>query len=509
MERLAQEAANSEPIVRTPIEYRQTMEIGEKQLEVEIHEATPFREVPEKAYQSILATINDHLPKDMRFLTANIARSRDRKGLGYQEGIAEETLDQEVYIRPRSQRAERARLHGQAALLRENLAPIRAKQDLLNQQITEVERQVVLAVHNNQDTEELMGQLENLKQQKRQILEDNREALDYAKARLEEIHKEAVIKDKVTEQYLKGQQEITVSTEYGEVSAQSFHLIPPAEAITEESSQLPPIVLIGGWGADAAGVENMAIQLCAQGREVLFVGYPDSYGGEMTLKFAQATSQEGQDGLRPQAEFFIAAYSALLERYGYEGSVEVWGHSAGSMIGAEMLNVESWANRVENAMLVAPAGTAEISQVSQVIGYARNITRYLRDITNLPRDLAYHSYTSGRRADVNNKNPIRTKFHQALQKIVWNKGTLPHARTLQENTYEGVKPVKGKVYLIHGDEDYATGSAGSSHRYEPRNKTIETRTALGMNHADFIIDPKKVIEVIDKFMGHGPNLEQN
>lgn len=489
---LAQEARESPPTERAPIWYSDTVEIGGKRVEVTVHETTPFREVPEEAFQRVLATLNDKLPKDMKFLTANIELIN--------RGIDGGTDKEAGFERPRSLRARRAELYGRAALVRERIADIRVEQEQLNQQIIESEYQIA-----NTDgaakKEEIGARIQALREQKRTIAENNRERLEKANQELHTINTEAKLKDHITEQYLRGQQEITVQTEYGEVSAQSFHLMPPSESITDENRGLPPIVLIGGWGADAAGVENMAIELAYKGREVFFVGYPDSYGGEIPLEFAQATTQAGAEGLKPQAEFFIAAHTTLLKTYGWDGDVEVWGHSAGSMIAAQMLNDEGCAVRVDNAMLIAPAGTAKQSQLNQVVGYARNITRYLRNIKRLPSDLAKHSYVSGRRAEVNKKNPIRNRLHTALQKIVWNEGTLPHARTIQQDTYDGAKIGKGKIHLIHGGEDYATGAATGDNQYTPKNNSIEIRTSLGMNHADFIMDPESVIEMVNQVRG--------
>lgn len=495
---LAQEASKSPPTERAPILYSDTVEVGGKDVEVNVRETTPFREVPEEAFQRVLSTLNDKLPEDMKFLTANIELTI--------RGMEGRVNDEAGFERPRSLRARRAELYGKAALIRERIADIRIEQEEVNQQIIETNNEIA----NTEDAakrEGLETRIQELREQKRKIAENNRERLESARKELQTINTEARLKDVITEQYLRGQQEITVQTEYGEVSAQSFHLMPPPETIKDENRGLPPIVLIGGWGADAAGVENMAIELAYKGREIFFVGYPDSYGGEIPLEFAQATTQAGAEGLKPQAEFFIAAHTTLLKSYGWDGDVEVWGHSAGSMIAAQMLNDKGWADRVDNAMLIAPAGTAKQSQLSQVVGYARNITRYLRNIRRLPSDLAKHSYVSGRRDEVNKKNPIRNRLHTALQKIVWNDGTLPHARTIQQETYDGAKIGRGKIHLIHGGEDYATGAATGDSQYTPDNDSIDVHTALGMNHADFIMDPESVIEMVNQVRG-GPTQEQ-
>jgi pimeloyl-ACP methyl ester carboxylesterase len=495
---LAQEASQSPPTERAPILYSDNVEVGGKMVEVAVHKTTPFSEVPEEAFQRVFATLNDILPSDMKFLTANIEVTK--RGM-------EGRIDNEAgFERPRSLRARRAELYGKVALVRERIADIRIEQEAVNQQIVELKDKIV-STDSVEMKNELRRRIQGLEEQKRIIAENNKERLEGARKELQIINLEARLKDVITEQYLRGQQEITVQTEYGKVSAQSFHLMPPPETINDENRGLPPIVLIGGWGADAAGVENMAVELAYKGREVFFVGYPDSYGGEVPLEFAKATTQAGAEGLKPQAEFFIAAHTALLKIYGWDGDVEVWGHSAGSMLAAQMLNDKGWADRVDNAMLIAPAGTAEQSQLNQVVGYARNITRYLRNIRRLPSDLAKHSYVSGRRTEVNKKNPIRNRLHTALQKIVWNEGTLPHARTIQQDTYNGAKIGKGKIHLIHGGEDYATGAAARDNQYTPNNSKIEVHTALGMNHADFIMDPESVIEMVDK-VRRGPESEQ-
>ena len=464
LERLAQEAETSAPTEKAPVVFHANVEIDGEQRPVQIHEETPHTEVPEEAVQSVLEALNDNLPPELRFLTANVTLPEKRNK---SEGDM---------IRPRSLRATRARLYGTAALIRESISDIRAEQAALALPNTDIENGAKA--------------------------EDNKERLATAKAELDAIIREAHLRDEIAEQYIKGQHEITVQTQYGEVSAQSFHLMPPTETLTEETRHLPPVVLVGGWGADAAGVENMAIELAYQGREVFFVGYPDSYGGKMPLEFARATTQPGQEGLKPQAEFFIAAHTALLMQEANKGreinTVEMWGHSAGCMLGAQMLNTKQWANRVDNAMFVGPAGIAEISQMSQITGYARNITRYLRNLRSLPSDLAKHSYVTGRKATANSKNPIRQRLHQKLQKLVWNEGTLPHAREVQSDTYEHASIGSGNIFLMHGGEDFATGSATQENQTNLSNPHIVTVIVPSMNHADFIIDPEYVIEQVNR-----------
>lgn len=492
LERLAQEAEATDPTEKAPVVFQATVEIDGEQRPVQIHEETPHTEVPEEAVQSVLEALNDKLPPELRFLTENVT-------------LEKRTNSQQALERPRSLRATRARLYGAAALIRERISDIREEQQSLNSQITDIEDGVMEEIGGNQavsKTHPMLQERAKLVDEKKQIAENNRERLATAKAELDAIIREAQLRDEIAEQYIKGQQEITVQTQYGEVSAQSFHLTPPTETLTEETRHLPPVVLVGGWGADAAGVENMAIELAYQGREVFFVGYPDSYGGKMPLEFARATTQPGQEGLKPQAEFFIAAHTALLMQEANKGreinTVEMWGHSAGCMLGAQMLNTKQWANRVDNAMFVGPAGIAEISQMSQITGYARNITRYLRNLRSLPSDLAKHSYVTGRKATANSKNPIRQRLHQKLQKLVWNEGTLPHAREVQSDTYEHASIGSGNIFLMHGGEDFATGSATQENQTNLSNPHIVTVIVPSMNHADFIIDPAFVIEQVNR-----------
>ncbi len=167
-------------------------------------------------------------------------------------------------------------------------------------------------------------------------------------------------RDAIAEQLASDQDDVSVEVgDLGIQSARFVVLTPPESRRSKAQDGKPPIIFISGISADVE-TGGMFPQESASyaGRDVVIIGYPDSWHGNVTDAFGKAA--EESSSYEPHTTFFKEAIKAILERQdvkakiGDVSEIDLWGHSTGAAIIAEILTDRQFRERVANAVLIAP-----------------------------------------------------------------------------------------------------------------------------------------------------------
>jgi pimeloyl-ACP methyl ester carboxylesterase len=349
----------------------------------------------------------------------------------------------------------------------------------------------------------------------------------------EKFFTEAHQRDEIAYQYLTNQRDITVDfTEYGKQSSRFAEILPP-EGIEFTGKT---VVIIGGWGTELASFEAAMMEAAMQGFRVIGIAHPDTQFGTTTKKFADAVSTETQPDLH--AEFFKQSLKTILK----DESFTLIGQSAGGMVVATMLNDAEFAQSVENAVLVSPAGIAKINLINQVYGYISEAKDLLANFDHTP----YYSFVSGRKdttafdelAKMRINDPDYTDDRSALvkklkpaltteEKIdvykaqqktyhtkIWNSILKMARRPL--DVYKSMHLREGaKLAIICGDEDHAAGTtmdilamlgrlpetADDTTTITRNSSKIVVNSTPDRNHQAFITQPEKTWGSIIEALG--------
>ena len=187
----------------------------------------------------------------------------------------------------------------------------------------------------------------------------------------EQVLKEANLRDAIAEQYL-NQKDLKIHfSEYGDLSARMVDMNPPESLTTPENKNLPPIFLMPGIANDIEVVNNMACEIVMQGRRVVVVAQPESIKGHVTPEFADAVEKDATFG--PHTAFFGEALKHIFKD---TDSFELWGFSTGGAIAALLLHDPEFQKKVTNAVLIAPAGFVEQSNLSLNVGLLHDMALF-------------------------------------------------------------------------------------------------------------------------------------
>lgn len=129
--------------------------------------------------------------------------------------------------------------------------------------------------------------------------------------------------------------------------------------IDERASEKPPVFVIPAISGDLTGLEPLLRAAALRGREVVTVGYPDSYMGTVSQKFHDAAVAAPMDSLEPHKTYFIELVKELVGKESPDYQVELWGYSTGSLMIADMLRSPDFSKHVSNAVLFSPGGTTD------------------------------------------------------------------------------------------------------------------------------------------------------
>lgn len=294
------------------------------------------------------------------------------------------------------------------------------------------------------------------------------------------LTKEAKDRDVILKQFLhQGDVEVSLNG-MGNVASRFVDIAPPPE---REQKGKPPIVLIPGISNDVACVDSLVQELAYSGRRVITIAFPESWMGTIDEQFEKAVGES--ETFAPHAEFFANAIRQILPR----GDMELWGFSTGGPLAAEMLSKdEAFAERVTDAVLLNPAGSAQL-----------NPTKLWRGVANEARsiltpDFALAVLTNGRAPS----EVPEAKGQRGLKEAVF--GHLLQ-RVCNVSPYWKDAHVKegGSIVVLAGEKDDMTHCRTAFRPgSKPFGNTNITSIAFPGTHNSPVLRPVEVIDVVTK-----------
>ena len=308
-----------------------------------------------------------------------------------------------------------------------------------------------------------------LRNRRARLLKELKELPENQKMERGEIINEARILDKISEQYM-NQREISINLpNYGKQKARTFDLNPDAK-------DKPPIFLVPGISNDIECVGNLGVEAALRGRRIVTVGYPESFMGETTQKFADAVEKDSSFG--PHTEFFRAALDALFEK---DQEIEIWGYSTGAPIISAILKEEKYQKRTKKAVLLFPAAVVNQSIASLNIGVAHSLALLFKNFKR----------TASATFGINKESKEKSKLRNQIMGALIIKDIKENNDWKEARVQEG-----GKIMVISGGNDKITKSALVEENFKKGNNQIETITLPEAHHLSGQTEPEKLIDVI-------------
>lgn len=296
---------------------------------------------------------------------------------------------------------------------------------------------------------------------------------------------EAKIRDEIAKQYL-NQGEVSVEfSDLGEQKARFIHIKPPKEV----DKNLDPIFLIPGISNDIDCVGWLVQELAYQGREVVTVGFPDSFMGSVTSQFADAV--EGSESYGPHTIFFKQALNKLI----FDGKKkELWGYSTGAPIIAEMLQDENLRRRVSKAVLICPASSSDMSKTDLNLGIAQDGVFLASKLS----DTSKYTFTKGR----NESEVIEPegKVQRGLKEKIFNR-LLTKVRNKKDTWKSARVNDGGEIVVVSGQKDNMTRSRKTFYdepelrKFNPQIRLVDLPDG---HHVTPLIQPEVVLAEIHK-----------
>lgn len=210
-----------------------------------------------------------------------------------------------------------------------------------------------------------------------------RQSNDFVREKRKELITEGHARDALAEEFINNQQEVGVNLgDLGEQMARFVILTPPEGRKTEETDSKPPIFLIPGISNDLESMGMLPQELAFSGRNVVTIGYPESWRGNVTDAFGEAA--RSSSGYEPHTSFFKGAIRDILQRpdvkekLGSSAEIDLWGFSAGAAIVADILKDKKFQDITANARIIAPPSCVD----------QKNVKIFNQEIP-LPKDMLY------------------------------------------------------------------------------------------------------------------------
>jgi len=249
-------------------------------------------------------------------------------------------------------------------------------------------------------------------------------------------------------------------------------------------SSLPPIVVISGASNGMESMDSFARELALRekDRKIIVLGYPDAPSGKVTSKFCDAVKEV--EGFDVHAKFFEEVIGKLLP----EGSFELWGYSAGGGVSEVMMTKKSISERVDNLVMICPAGSKEIGDLEFKWGMMHENLALISYVKDLPKYVFVDD---------------KTKDEQKILKFAtWMELGRKCCKDLASRNLGKIKmKAGGKMVVISGESDMITRSAelfGSDNieHLKKIQKDIEVGVVEGSLHAGPFLEPDKYIDEV-------------
>ena len=259
-------------------------------------------------------------------------------------------------------------------------------------------------------------------------------------------------RDELAEQYISGQKEVPVAVgDLGEQMAPYVILTPPETRRSEEQDGKPPIFMLVSISSGLDSMGMLPQELAFEGRNVVVIGFPESWYGEATDAFGKAT--EESSSYEPHTTFFKEAIRAIKEKQevkdkiGDASEIELWGYSAGAAIVAEILTDKTFRGQVANAVIIAPPNCVDQKHVN--ISIFRELLQVVR-----PKNIK-----NAARLNVTNRHDIQyTEDHRKRMLRTFN--AFEKKVLKRNNWWKNDLKVKsgGKITVVSYDSDQMTKS---------------------------------------------------
>jgi hypothetical protein len=297
-------------------------------------------------------------------------------------------------------------------------------------------------------------------------------------------------RDVIAEQLVSEQKEVSVEVgDLGRQMARYVVLIPPETSRNKEQDAKPPIFIIPGISADVESVGMLPQELAFSGRKVVLIGFPESWHGEVTDSFGKAA--EESKSYEPHTEFFKKAIKTVA---GDAAEIDLWGHSTGAAIVAEILTDRQFREQVANAVIIAPPSCVDqknLKVLGQEIPLPKAIISELWQMFN-PKNIR-----NAAKINVANRRDIQyTKDHRARMLRTYN---ALREKTLRSNNWwkQDIKVKEGgTITVVSYDQDQMTKSyeVADEIALNPNLHVVK----LSGNHTTPLREPRSVIRAISK-----------
>lgn len=293
-----------------------------------------------------------------------------------------------------------------------------------------------------------------------------------------EILTEARDRDEIGRQFI-NQGELSIDLpSLGEQKARYVVLSPPESRKIPETESKPAIFLIPAMSSDLNSVVDLAQETAFMGRKVVVVAYPESTLGETTPEFAKRT--EESETFEPHVTFFKQA----IRKFFKEGeSLELWGFSAGAPIAAEILTDPEFQKQVTNAVLLSPAGTANLNRLQFSLGTASEFKNLAKKFKIIPK---ISMVFTRKEPDKPGQKALKSRVWKSLIKKVCTKGGFWNEARVREG---------GKIVVFSGKKDRMTKSyLGEKDLSE--NPQIDIISDKDASHATPLLEAHRVVQKI-------------
>lgn len=270
--------------------------------------------------------------------------------------------------------------------------------------------------------------------------------------------------------------------------------------LNSDSTTGKTMVFLCSSGGDPPGVESFAVEYAMRtGDKVYVVGMPDSASGSMTPEFAQAAYADARppaiDLFRkfktPTYEAHTMFFRSMIESLVPPGKrFDLYSHSGGALAAKNLLNMENFTKRVENAVFLNPAGTADLyTRLPFLFRIKPIIAQWWATMLDLPR-IIRTNYEKDNRQDA---KTLGYRFRDAITVAIQDGSHYRQPGWDTMNVHGGkiVLYVGGKDFLV-GGKQFATFMKNSLSK--KTDSPIHLEYDKGAHHVTPFTEPEKVVE---------------
>lgn len=289
--------------------------------------------------------------------------------------------------------------------------------------------------------------------------------------------------EEINRQFTEEQKEMLVSLDgMGEMSARYVVL-----NLDKKREPKSLIFLIPGISNDLEGSGMLGHKLAQEGHHVVILSYPESWHGKTTEEFGAAVESDQEFG--PHTAFFQQMIENItveekLDPANTENGLELWGHSTGSVIAANLLKKEEkYRNSVKRAVLCNPAACVDSNPTRLNFGLLVDTIKNLFAPQHLP-GLNPSIPTTVNKTDHEREMMLKTHFalrDSVLKKYPW---------------WKDISLENDKIFVVSATGDLVVHSKHVLDEIRQVNPRINIKEIPGP-HTIAITNPEAIFAAID------------